>query len=196
MNQGLAWVRKRGWLGVVAALVAVLIWATATGDFSSKPSSPPTAHEHTPGTGTGGGPPTGSQSGGGVPGGIVVGANALTATYTFSISGNITTPFYPGVSQKLDLVFTNPNPVPITIPAGGVTITLSTRRAGCPSSPNFKVDQSVTTSVTLPKKSTVSLSRLGVTMAEWPVITMVDTPYNQDACEGAVVTLRYSAVGT
>jgi len=190
VRQGLVWFKRRGWLGVVAALVAVFLWATATGDFLW-PSGPPTAPRNFPGAG--GGPPTGAESGGGVPG---VDTNALTATYTFSISGDIAAPFYPGVSQKLDLVFTNPNSVPITIAAGGVTITLSTTRRRCPVSPNFKVNQTLIASVTIPSNSTRSLSDLHVATTSWPVITMVDTRYNQNACEGAVVTLHYAALGS
>jgi hypothetical protein len=55
----------------------------------------------------------------------------------------------------------------------------------------------LTASVTIPADQTtpVSLSTLGVPQADWPVIEMIDTDSNQDACEGARLTLTYSGIG-
>jgi hypothetical protein len=109
-----------------------------------------------------------------------------------TVSGNLAAFLYPGTSQVLDLVFTNPDSSPITVAANGVDILISTNRAGCPASPNFSVDRGLTTSVTIPANSTRSLAQLGVPTADWPVIGMVDTHTNQDACEGATLALNYS----
>ncbi len=113
-----------------------------------------------------------------------------------SVSGNLTSLLYPGVSHVLDLVFTNPNPVPVTVAANGVHIAISTNRAGCPAATNFSVNRGLTTSVTIPANSTRSLGQLGVPGADWPVIGMVDIHTNQDACEGATLTLTYSVTVT
>jgi hypothetical protein len=113
-----------------------------------------------------------------------------------TVSGNLTALLYPGTSQVLDLVFTNPNSSPITVAANGVNIALSTSRAGCPASTNFSVDRGLTTSVTVPANSTDSLAQLGVPTTDWPVIGMTETHTNQDACEGAALTLTYSVTVT
>ncbi len=109
-----------------------------------------------------------------------------------SVSGSLTSFLYPGVSQILDLVFTNPNPVPVTVAADGVDISISTSQAGCSAASNFRVNRGLTSSVTIPANSTESLAQLGIPSADWPVIGMIDTHTNQDACEGASLTLTYS----
>jgi len=40
----------------------------------------------------------------------------------------------------------------------------------------------------------VSLSALGVPQAKWPRIAMLETNTNQDACQGAHLTLTYSGI--
>ena len=42
----------------------------------------------------------------------------------------------------------------------------------------------------------MSLSQLGVSTANWPVITMIDTHTNQNACQGAPLTLTYTGSAT
>jgi hypothetical protein len=121
---------------------------------------------------------------------------SLTNTAVFSISGNIIPLLYPGASQKLNLLFTNPNSSPITIAPGGVTITVTTSRAGCPPSVNFAVTRGLTTAVVVPSGSTKSLAQLGISQSRWPVIKMIETNTNQDACEGAPLTLHYSGVAS
>jgi hypothetical protein len=117
---------------------------------------------------------------------------SLVNTADFTISGDVTTGFLPGTSQKVDLVFTNPNPSPITVASGAVAITISSPLAECSASANFAVKQGLTSSVTVPANSTESLADLGVAQGYWPVITMVETHTNQDACKGVLLTLLYS----
>jgi len=112
-----------------------------------------------------------------------------------SVSGNLTSLLYPGTTQLLDLVFTNPNSAPVTVAANGVHITISTNDSAC-SAANFRVNRGLTAAVTIPANSTESLAQLGVPSGEWPVIGMVDTHTNQDACEGATLTLDYSVTVT
>lgn len=117
---------------------------------------------------------------------------------TFAVGGDLTSPLAPGVSEPLDMTFTNPSSSAITIAAGGVTgadITITPNRVGCAAS-NFRVSQGLTRAVTIPadRATPLSLSALGVPRADWPVITMLDTTTNQDACEGATLTLTYSGI--
>ena len=114
----------------------------------------------------------------------------------FTISGNLAAPLYPGTSQELDLVFTNPNPSPINLAADAISITVSSVKTECEASVNYAVAQSLTAAVTIPAHRARSLSQLGVSHGHWPVIAMVGTDSSQDACQGAPLTLRYSAGAT
>jgi hypothetical protein len=121
----------------------------------------------------------------------------LTST-NFSVGGNLTSPLYPGTSEPLDLTFTNPNSSAITIASGGITssnITITSNKVGCTAS-NFEVSQGLTSAVTIPanQASPISLQSLSVPPPDWPVIEMVDTDTDQDACEGATLTLTYSGI--
>ena len=121
-----------------------------------------------------------------------------SAAHGFAVGGSLTSPLYPGTSQPLNLTFTNPGPSAITIPSGGVSasnITITTSAAGCASS-NFEVAQGLTAAVTIRAHtaSPTSLSTLGVPQADWPVIEMIETNSNQDACQGAKLTLTYSGI--
>ena len=116
----------------------------------------------------------------------------------FAVGGDLATPLYPGTSQPLDLTFTNPGSSQVTIPSGGISasnITITSNAAGCASS-NFAVAQGLTAAVTIRAHTTspTSLSTLGVPQADWPVIEMIETNTNQDACQGATLTLTYSGI--
>jgi hypothetical protein len=122
----------------------------------------------------------------------------IVAPQNFTVGGDLTTPLYPGTSQPLNLTFTNPNSSPVTIPSGNISagnITVTSNAPGCPSS-DFPVTHGLTAAVTIPASQTspVSLSALGVPQASWPVIAMTDTHTNQDACQGAKLTLTYSGI--
>jgi len=122
----------------------------------------------------------------------------VPVTPHFTVGGDLATPLYPGTSQRLDLTFTNPGSWPITIPGGGISarnITITSRAPGCASS-NFAVTQGLARAVTIPARqlALVSLSVLGVPQDDWPVIEMIETNANQDACRGAKLTLTYSGI--
>lgn len=132
---------------------------------------------------------------------------ALTNAARFNITGDLAQPLYPGFDQALELSFTNPNPTSITIAAGTVAIAITVNAphdAACPVSPigeplpNFRVSQTLTAPVTIPANtlSPISLSTLGVSIADWPHIEMVETNTNQDACKNAGLTLNYTAGAT
>ena len=121
-----------------------------------------------------------------------------TAAKNFAVGGSLTTPLYPGTSLPLNMTFTNPGSLPITIASGGISasnITITSNAPGCASS-NFTVAQGLTVAVTIPPNqlTPTSLSALGVPQADWPVIEMINTNTNQDACEGAKLTLTYSGI--
>jgi hypothetical protein len=128
--------------------------------------------------------------------GVATPANfSLFNSLPFTIAGNVTAKLYPGTSQPVNVIITNPNPAPITIAANGITITLTTSQSGCASS-NFAVTHGPAVSVTVPANSTMSLSQLGVSTPSWPVIAMIDTHTNQDHCQGAPLTITYTGSAT
>jgi hypothetical protein len=120
------------------------------------------------------------------------------AARNFTVGGNLATPLYPGISQRLNLTFTNPSSSPVRIPSGGIPardITITSQAPGCASS-NFAVTQGLASAITIPagQHSPVSLSALRVPQGDWPVIEMIETGTNQDACQGAKLTLTYSGI--
>jgi hypothetical protein len=128
--------------------------------------------------------------------GVATPANfSLINTVPFTMAGNVTSPLSPGVSAAVNLSITNPNPTPITIAANGITVTVTTTKAGCASS-NFAVTHGPGVSVTVPGNSTRTLSALGVATANWPVVTMIETHTNQNACKGAALTITYTGSAT
>jgi hypothetical protein len=123
--------------------------------------------------------------------------NTAGDSSTFGVGGDLSTPLYPGTSEPLDMTFTNPSSSAITIDAAQLTgsnISIGTNQAACGSS-NFQA-AGLGTNVTIPADqfTPISLSSLNVPQSDWPAITMIDTNANQDACEGATLTLTYSGI--
>ena len=117
---------------------------------------------------------------------------------SFLVGGDLTAPLFPGTSEPLDLTFTNPGSVPLYLASGAVSarnISIASSVPGCASS-NFAVAQGLTGTVTVPARqlTPVSLAELKIPQADWPVITMIDTSTNQDACEAARLTLIYTGI--
>jgi hypothetical protein len=109
----------------------------------------------------------------------------------FTIGGNVGQPFYPGVSQALDLTITNPFKFAITVLNVSITVDPSSTKSGCSGTVNLLVTQPLRATFPVPAGSTKSLSDLGVPRDDWPVLTMPDLPTNQGACEGATFGLIY-----
>jgi hypothetical protein len=128
--------------------------------------------------------------------GVATPANfSLINSADFTMSGTVTAALFPGTSQRVNVVFTNPNPTPITIAANSITVTVSTSQAGCASS-NFAVTHGPGVAVTIPGNTTISLSGLGVASSNWPVVTMIETHTNQNACRGASLTITFTGSAT
>ncbi|MGZ4688700.1 MAG: hypothetical protein ACXV8R_02520 [Acidimicrobiia bacterium] len=114
----------------------------------------------------------------------------------FTIAGQATQTLYPGGTSPVNLVFTNPNSVPIQITAVTVTVAHITTHALCDGPTNFQVTQSLTATPTVPANSTKSLVQLGVPSAQWPQLRMPDLPTNQNGCKGTAFTLNYTGTAT
>jgi hypothetical protein len=95
----------------------------------------------------------------------------------------------------MDVSIYNPNPEAINIPSSGITVTISGAPALCPSG-SFAMTKGLTAGVSVPAGATMSLSDLGVSSSDWPIISMIDIGTNQDACAGATLTLTWAGTGS
>lgn len=125
----------------------------------------------------------------------------IAVSASFPISGNITGLFAPGVTQPLDLSFTNPYGFSLEVLSVSITVPHGTTKGGhpnpgCDGPTNMVVTQGFSGPVTVPAHATRSLQALGVPQAGWPQVEMPDLPINQDACEGTTFTLSYSGTAT
>src|SRR5439155_20439856 len=109
-------------------------------------------------------------------------------------SGNPPAAVHPGKQKALNLLIPNPNPAAITVGAGAIDIGIHTNTAACPASVNFGVVHGLAAAVTVPGGATQSLSGLSIPVADWPVVAMVETHTNQDACKGA--SLQFTFTGS
>ena len=120
---------------------------------------------------------------------------------TFSISGGPARLMAPGVTQPLDLVITNANDFPIEVTRIAATVQDATTKGGelnraCVGSKHMNVSRAFTGPVVVPAKATKSLSQLGTSVEQWPLISMLNLTSNQDACKGTTFELTYAGTVT
>jgi hypothetical protein len=109
----------------------------------------------------------------------------------FSISGDLGTPLYPSSRGSLDLVLTNPHSFDIQVIALGVSLG-GTTNARCSGRVNYAATQYTGKFPLLVHPGSTRLSALVSNSSVWPQISMRDLPTNQDACQGAVLSLHYN----
>jgi hypothetical protein len=128
-------------------------------------------------------------------------ANTGGLMRTVLIEGDVVEPIAPGVMVPLDLEFTNPHDVDLSLTNLSVTV----HEVTAPNSDevhscavvDFAVEQAPSDlRITVAAGATSTLSGLGLPSAVWPRMGMHDRPVNQDGCKGASLTLDYSAAGT
>ena len=149
----------------------------------------------------GGSKPQPSPAGGGSPASPPAPAWTVVVKGSFAISGNTTGLFAPGVTEPLDLSFTNPFGFALKVLSVTITVQHGTTQGGhanpgCDGPTNMVVIQGFTGAVTVPGHTTTSLQALGVPQAEWPHVEMPDLSTNQDACKGTTFTFSYSGTAT
>jgi hypothetical protein len=119
---------------------------------------------------------------------------------SFSITGLVRRPIAPGVSARVNVVLVNHSAVALN----ASRLALSIRAVKAPradathpcSTSDFMVQQAPTLlRFPVPAGGRTSLRRLGVPIASWPRVAMLDLPHNQDGCQGAILTIDYSAAG-
>jgi hypothetical protein len=109
----------------------------------------------------------------------------------FRIGGDLGTPMYPGSRAPLDLVLTNPNTFDIRVTSLSVSVG-GTTNAHCSGRVNYGVAQYRGRYPLVLHPGSTRLSALVSDTSGWPQISMHDLPTNQDACQGAVLSLGYS----
>lgn len=108
----------------------------------------------------------------------------------FTVRGSAVGSLYPGGSiRTIPLTLSNLNGVPIVITGVTVTLDASNLPAGCLAG-GYQITQAniPAAGVSLPANGSVTLPAQGATTA---AIRMIDTGTNQDACQGATLTLAY-----
>jgi hypothetical protein len=145
---------------------------------------------HTPGTTST--PGSGTQ---------LVGGSSEAGDGQFTISGSAAGPLAPGVEQPIDLSFSNPLSVPLTVGSVTIAVDATTTKNGqtnveCAGAENLIVVHSLDAQPVLPANSTATLSALGVPREAWPLIAMPNLPVNQDACKNTRFALSYRATAT
>jgi hypothetical protein len=112
-----------------------------------------------------------------------------------TISGSAIALLYPGANPvPIDLTFSNPNSVQVTV--SSVTVSISgTSNASCPAAANFAITQQFTGTLVVPASGSKSLSGAAIPSSQWPQIQMANAG-NQNPCKLATVNLTYSATAT
>jgi hypothetical protein len=119
---------------------------------------------------------------------------------SFSISGDVAEPFFPGGSASLDLEISNPLETDLSVSELVVEVDAVDAPNATDDLPctvdDFAVEQlSLQDEVVVAAGTTAALTELGVPAEDLPRVLMLDTESNQDGCKGASLALAYSAVG-
>jgi hypothetical protein len=121
--------------------------------------------------------------------------------HSFTISGNASALFYPGLTQALNLSITNPYGKTITVSQITITVNDKTSRNGspnpsCSGTANLKVLRQFNGSATIAGHTTTTLSGAGVPSSKWPQLQMPNSPTNQDACQTTTFSLTYTGTAS
>jgi len=157
-----------------------------TGRDVSPPASYAWTIAATPTAGDGSG--DGSGEGGSDAG---AGESSTAESLPFDISGDVAG-LAPGVARPIVLTLENPSAAAIFVTSVVVEISVDSTPPGCPSATNIALEQasgiSLSSPIRVPGHDSVVLRAHPLA----PVITLVDRPWNQDACKGKSFALAYS----
>jgi hypothetical protein len=111
----------------------------------------------------------------------------------FGISGSPSSTLTPGgPAQSIDLLLSNPNDKAVLVTRLAVSVS-GTSVPGCPTSSFVVTQYTGAYPLRVEKKSSVSLSALGVPFSQLPTVQLVDLPeQDQTLCKNAVATLSYA----
>jgi hypothetical protein len=121
------------------------------------------------------------------------GGDGSNAGHAFTLTGTLDRQLAPGVTGYLDVALHNTNNQTLQVTALSVTVT-AIDAPGCGPA-NFTTAPFSGGPVNIPANTTRTLSQLNVPRSQWPSVTMIDLPSNQDACKGTSLSLTYAATG-
>jgi hypothetical protein len=115
----------------------------------------------------------------------------------FTIAGALPHLLTPGTGEPLNLTLTNLESTDLAIADLNVRVASVSgpqRSSTHTCEPDdFSVEQfSGTPGFTLPAASSADLGELGFEPSEWPTVSMLDRPVNQDGCKGASLSLSFT----
>jgi hypothetical protein len=119
----------------------------------------------------------------------------------FTIAGDLPDLLTPGSGGPLDLTLTNLESsdlliASLSVRVAGVSGPEGDVAHGCDPD-DFSIEQfSGTPGFTLPASSSADLSELGFEPGDWPAISMLNLPVNQDGCKEASLSLSFSGTAT
>jgi hypothetical protein len=124
-----------------------------------------------------------------------------TVPDAFTVTGSLTSPLTPGTGERLDLTLTNRESTDLAIANLRVQVAAVNgpqRDSVHPCEPDdFSVEQfSGASGFRLPAASSAELGELGFDRSEWPTVSMLDRPVNQDGCKGATLSLSFTGSAT
>jgi hypothetical protein len=127
-------------------------------------------------------------------------ARAATPRTIGELTGTATAVLTPSARTSVDVTVNNPNIAAMRVDRLSIDLVGVSgpdgRPVACQPS-EFTVRQYTGGyGFVLPGSRTTSLSTLGVGQAQWPVVTMIDLPVNQDGCKNALLKLDVRADGT
>ncbi|MGH2869327.1 MAG: hypothetical protein ACRDNK_17415 [Solirubrobacteraceae bacterium] len=119
----------------------------------------------------------------------------------FTIAGNVAGPLQPGAPQPINLQITNPNASPLVVENLSASVSALSAPRATASLPCTLSDFSVQAfsgplPLTIPASSTRSLAELGIPAAQWPQLSLLDLPTDQNGCQAASLTLAYGGNAT
>jgi hypothetical protein len=116
---------------------------------------------------------------------------------TFMISGILSSLLAPGATVAMDLSLTNPNRVKLTVTKLTAYLDGISGGLGNCTPKDFKIHQySGDYAFTLAASATRSLGDLKIGLTQWPQLSMINLPVNQDGCKNATVAIRFSGEAT
>ena len=130
----------------------------------------------------------------------VTGHGSVRASPSFTISGDVRRLISPGELVPIDLRLDNTSDLDlaidhITVGVVGIDAPRADAEHPC-SAADFEVRQlSGGVVLRIAGNSAENLSGMDLPDENWPAVSMVDRPVNQDGCKGASLTLRYEASG-
>jgi hypothetical protein len=125
----------------------------------------------------------------------------VVAPDAFTIAGALPNLLTPGAGEPLDLTLTNLETTDLLIASLNVQVAAVSGPQTDPThscdSEDFAIEQfSGAPGFTLPASSSADLGELGFVPSEWPTVSMLNRPVNQNGCQGASVSLSFTGTAT